>query len=49
MNKNATEGKLLSSLLILPVADLQKTSEYYENIVGFRAVKYLKSKQPHIC
>ncbi|QSH42382.1 VOC family protein [Lentisphaerota bacterium ZTH] len=40
---------LLHSLLILPVPDLIKTSEFYENNLGFRPVRYLNSKQPHIC
>ena len=34
---------------IFPVPDIRKTAEYYVNSLGFRAVEYLDSKQPHIC
>ena len=43
------EAKLLHSLLILPVPDLNRTSDFYENKLNFKAVKYLKIKEPHIC
>lgn len=42
-------AKLLHSLLILPVSDLEKTTDYYEKILNFKAVKYLKVANPHIC
>ena len=43
------KATLETSLLILPVPDLIKTSDYYVNVLGFRAVKYLETAQPHIC
>ena len=42
-------SSLLYSLLILPVPDLLKTSNYYSEILGFRSAKYIESKEPHIC
>lgn len=42
-------AKLEASLLILPVPDLEKTSDYYSKYLNFRAVKYLNVEQPHIC
>lgn len=42
-------ARLAHSLLLLPTVDLNKTSDYYENMLGFRAVRYLESKEPHIC
>lgn len=38
----------ISCLQIFPSSDLVKTTDFYEGI-GFRAVKYLDSKQPHVC
>ncbi|GAA0852926.1 VOC family protein [Paenibacillus glucanolyticus] len=35
-------------LQIFPTADFQKTIEFYERI-GFRAVAYLDSGEPHVC
>lgn len=34
---------------IFPVLDIEKTAEYYELKLGFRAVRYLECKEPHIC
>jgi len=42
-------AQLQHSLLILPVPDLEKTAAYYEQVLKFKAVKYLQSTQPHIC
>jgi hypothetical protein len=39
---------LQSSLQIFPSAAFLETKEFYERI-GFRAVCYLESTQPHIC
>lgn len=41
--------ELLHNLLILPVSNLLKTAKFYETKLGFKAVKYLEVKQPHIC
>lgn len=35
-------------LQIFPSTDMSKTAEFYEQI-GFRAVSYLESFEPHIC
>lgn len=35
-------------LQIFPSTDMDQTQEFYERI-GFRAVRYLESKEPHIC
>jgi catechol 2,3-dioxygenase-like lactoylglutathione lyase family enzyme len=42
-------GKLFASRCVFPSPDILKTSEYYEKILGFRAVQYLDAKEPHIC
>lgn len=40
---------LYSVLAIFPTPDMERTSNFYENVMGFRAVKYLDVKEPHIC
>lgn len=34
---------------IFPVSDIKRTAEYYVDYLGFYAVEYLNSKEPHIC
>lgn len=34
---------------IFPVPDINKTADFYEEKLGFRSVKYLDCKEPHIC
>lgn len=34
---------------VFPVPDVERTADYYSNILGFRAERYLYSKEPHIC
>mgnify|MGYP003397263115 FL=1 len=34
---------------IFPSPDIKKTAGFYVSKLGFRAVEYLKSKEPHIC
>lgn len=36
------------SLQIFPSTDMNRTAKFYEHI-GFRAVRYLDSDEPHIC
>ena len=36
-------------LVIFPTPDIERTSDFYVNVMGFRAVKYLDVKEPHIC
>ncbi|WP_025715516.1 VOC family protein [Paenibacillus sp. 1-18] len=35
-------------LQIFPCTNVNKTAEFYK-LIGFRAVSYLESKEPHIC
>lgn len=41
--------KLLGLSCIFPCSDIRKTAEYYEQKLGFKAVAYLQSAEPHIC
>lgn len=34
---------------VFPTPVIQKTADYYEHVLGFRAVGYLDAKEPHIC
>lgn len=34
---------------VFPCSDIERTAEYYERVLGFRAVKYLDVSEPHIC
>lgn len=34
---------------VLPSPDIERTANYYSNILSFRAETYLHSKEPHIC
>ena len=43
------EKRLLQSHLVFPTHDISRTSEYYEKVLGFMAVKYLDMIEPHIC
>ena len=43
------EKRLLQSHSIFPTHDIIRTSEYYEKVLGFKAVKYLEVIEPHIC
>lgn len=40
---------LLNSHCIFPSSDILRTAKYYENILGFKAVHFMESKEPHIC
>jgi len=41
--------KLLCSHSVFPTPDIEGTAKHYEMVMGFRAVKYLDAKEPHIC
>lgn len=41
--------ELLGSSCIFPTPDIQRTAAFYQEKLGFRAVAYLESDQPHIC
>jgi catechol 2,3-dioxygenase-like lactoylglutathione lyase family enzyme len=43
------EKMLFASHCVFPTSDILKTSEYYERVLGFKAVKYLDAKEPHVC
>lgn len=40
---------LYMSHCVFPTPNIERTSNYYEKVMGFKAVKYLDSKEPHIC
>jgi hypothetical protein len=40
---------LIESHCIFPSQDMIKTANFYEQKMGFKAVQYLNSKEPHIC
>lgn len=43
------EKLLFMSHCVFPTPDILKTAEYYEKVMGFKAVEYLDSQEPHIC
>jgi catechol 2,3-dioxygenase-like lactoylglutathione lyase family enzyme len=43
------EKRLLCSHSVFPTPDIKRTADYYEKVMGFRAVKYMDAKEPHIC
>jgi hypothetical protein len=34
---------------VFPTLDIIKTADFYEQMVGFKAVQYLDANEPHIC
>ncbi len=40
---------LFMSHCVFPTPDILRTADYYEQVLGFRAVRYLDAKEPHIC
>lgn len=40
---------LLDSHCIFPTSDIIKTAEFYEQKMGFKALRYLDATEPHIC
>ncbi|GHV18632.1 hypothetical protein FACS18949_00830 [Clostridia bacterium] len=40
---------LYMSHCIFPTPNIEQTSEFYVAVMGFRAVRYLEAKEPHIC
>ena len=40
---------LYSTLAIFPVADMNRTADFYVENLGFRCVKYTNSLEPHMC
>lgn len=43
------EKKIYSILAIFPTPNIEKTATFYSQVMGFRVVKYLDVKEPHIC
>jgi hypothetical protein len=43
------EKHLYSLLAVFPTPNIEETAKYYNEIMGFRIVKYLDVKEPHIC
>lgn len=42
-------NKLLQSHFIFPTSNVEKTAKYYREILGFKIVRYMDSKEPDIC
>jgi catechol 2,3-dioxygenase-like lactoylglutathione lyase family enzyme len=40
---------LIESHPVFPSPDIEKTAKYYSDVLGFRAVNYLETNEPHIC
>ena len=40
---------LLESHCVFPTSDIIKTADFYEQKMGFKAVRYLDAAEPHIC
>lgn len=34
---------------VFPTPDIIRTAEYYEKVLGFKAVQFLDAQEPHIC
>ena len=43
------EKTLYSILAIFPTPNIERTAKYYNEVMGFRVVKYLEVEEPHIC
>ena len=43
------EKRLYSLLAVFPTPNIEETAKYYNEIMGFRIVRYLNVKEPHIC
>ena len=43
------EKRLFQSHSVFPTPDINRTSDYYEKIMGFISIKYLDAAEPHIC
>jgi len=43
------EKNIYSILAVFPTPNIEETAKYYNEILGFRIVKYLDMKEPHIC
>ena len=43
------EKHLYSLLAIFPTPNIEETAKYYNEVLGFRIVRYLDVKEPHIC
>ena len=42
-------NKLYQSHCVFPTPDIENTSKFYTEKMGFRAISYLAVKEPHIC
>ena len=43
------EKNLYSILAVFPTPNIEETAKYYNEVMGFRIVKCLDAKEPHIC
>jgi len=43
------EKNIYSILAVFPTPNIEETAKYYNEVLGFRVVKYLDVKEPHVC
>jgi hypothetical protein len=43
------EKHLYSLLAVFPTPNIEETAKYYNEVMGFRIVRYTGVKEPHIC
>lgn len=43
------KNHIIESHPVFPTPDIEKTAQYYSGVLGFRAVKYMEAREPHIC
>jgi len=43
------EKSLYSILAIFPTPDIEKTAKYYNEVLGFKIVKFLAAQEAHVC
>ena len=43
------DSNLYSVLAVFPTPNIEETAKYYNEVLGFRIVKYIDVKEPHIC
>jgi len=42
-------ARIYASHPVFPTPDILRTAEYYEKVLGFRAVQYLNANESHVC
>ena len=49
LKRGEMKGLILDSHCVFPTKDIEKTAEFYQSKLGFKAVPYLEVSEPHIC